>query len=48
MLEILVVAAVVILIALLKKDGKYSEMERRQAMQRSLRRVQDKHRQLSL
>lgn len=48
MLEILVVIAVVILVALFKKDDKYSEIERRQAVQRSLRRVQEKHRQLSL
>ena len=48
MLEILVVIAAVILVAWFKKDKKYSEMERRQAMQRSLRRVQEKHRQLSL
>lgn len=48
MLEILVVIVIVILIAVFKKDSRYSEMERRQAMQRSLRRVQEKNRQLSL
>jgi hypothetical protein len=48
MLEILILVAVVILGALLKKDNRYSEMERRQAMQRSLRRLQARHRQSSL
>ena len=49
MLEILVLIGIIaVLIAVFKKDNKYSEMERRQAMQRSLRKLQDKYRQPSL
>ena len=45
---ILFLIAIIVLGALIKRDNKFSEMESRQAMQRSLRRLQDKYRQPSL
>ena len=47
MLEFLILVAIVVLGAVVKKEAKYSEMERRHAMQRSLRRVQARQRQTS-
>ncbi len=48
MIEVLVIAVLFLFLYPLSKEGKYKEIERQQAMRRTMNRLQEKYRRLSL